>query len=206
MRVRKSTPGFSLVEVMMVGAILAVVLMMATMVWVNSLNLWEAEQSYAAVSAGLRSTAWAMSQELAAAVASGRESLDPPVAGLSIVPEPNVAVVFQKPLVSDETQWSGLITIRHRNEDVDGNLKLDEGEDVDGNGVADRVVERLEDLNGDGNFEGPGETLVLGRDIDVMAVELVGSQLQVTLTGRAMGSRKKQDIGYSQDFRVRLLP
>ncbi len=204
--VRESTPGFSLMELMVAMAVFSVIMVVSSVVWVSALNLWEAEQSQGELTSGLRSTAWRMSQELASAVAADRASLEPPVAGLIIDPGPGAAITFQKPLSTDETQWSGLITIRHRNEDENGNLKRDYGEDLDENGVADRVVERLEDLNGDGAFTGSGETTVLGRSIDAMAVALAGDQLTVTLTARTMGSRQERIVDHDVVFRVRLLP
>ncbi len=202
----RSTQGFSLLELMISTGVFAVVMVIASACWVSALNLWEAERSHSDLNAGLRTTAWYISQELAAAAATDRDSLEPQVEGLTVSAPSPTEITFQKPLATDESVWSTPIIIRHRNEDTNGNLKRDPGEDLDENGVADRVVERLEDINGDGSFDGPGETIVLGRSIDAMAAQVIGSQLEVALTARTMGSRKERAVSHDMLFRVRLLP
>ncbi len=195
--------GFTLIELIMVMGILSVVMVMSLGILINTQNVWDAEKSYMALNTALRDSSWQISEELSVAALNNHESMDPIVEGLSIEGDPPSSITFQKPLVSDQTEWSGAITIRLRNEDMDDDLILDSGEDVDGNGVLDRVVERLEDLDGSGDFEGPGETRVLARNMDSMIFQLVDEELIVSLVARSVGKRQKHYYEYSQSFRVK---
>ncbi len=88
--------------------------------------------------------------------------------------------------------WTTPITIRLRNEDLNGDLLLSGGEDANANGALDRVIERLQDgiggLPPNGFFTDPGETRTIANNINGLTFQLgnVGgaptNQLNVTIT------------------------
>ncbi|MFM1921678.1 MAG: hypothetical protein RLZZ303_3312 [Candidatus Hydrogenedentota bacterium] len=178
-RVSKS-PGFTLIETLITVAILGGIFAITGTVMVRSAKAWRAQQAYAQVTGALRDATLAISQELEAAAAIDDSTLTPPIKGASIGADGR-SISFHTPRSLDGKSWSNLVEIRLRNEDKNGDLKLSGKEDEDGNDYLDRVIERLEDLNGDGEFGGPGETRILARGIDRLSFAREEDSRKVTV-------------------------
>ena len=69
----------------------------------------------------------------------------PTVYAIRTVGEAQAEIVFQVPLDNAGANWSTPITYRFVNEDANGNGKLDEGEDADGDGALARHIARVQD-------------------------------------------------------------
>ena len=149
----------------MATAVLTVMFTVTSAVIVSTAKSWRAAEAYASVTRGQRDTALAIGQHLEQAKYEPDLTASPPVNGVSIS-ESGEEIRFHLPASADGKTWSSEIRIRLRNEDQNGNLVNDLGEDYDRNGVLDRVVERLENLDDDEkSFSGPGETRVLARGV-----------------------------------------
>lgn len=77
--------------------------------------------------------------------------------------------------------WTTPITIRLRNEDTDGDLVLDVGEDANGNGRLDRVIERIQD----------DQTLIIAND--VIALNFTLESIQSRLLDVAITTQRRSD-------------
>ena len=193
----------TLMEMAVVMAVMVIFLALVSNVYLTLMRNWAMESSYVVLSSAVRNAISATCEELALTTLSDNDSVAPPVRGLRIEGDESSSVVFQKPLVADGSQWSNPITIRLRNEDSDGDLRLDAGEDVDLNGILDRVVERLVDLNGDDDFDDIGEVRVLARDIDTLIFSLSGSRLDISLRGRRMpGIRTETPLTHTETYSI----
>ena len=214
---RVRSGGYTLLEVMIVAALLSGICLVTSVVLVRSTRTWRVQEAQVALSSALRDSAMSIRQEMEEASWEERSELDPPVAALAIsggskvvrdsgtsrtsadarinsdAVQPtgsfgiaNAAVTFHAPLALDGESWSVPITIRLRNEDLNHNLVLDLKEDLDGSGTLDRLVERVEDRNGDGDLEDPGEVRILGVGVDGMTFTRNDDErsVSVELTGR----------------------
>jgi hypothetical protein len=167
----------------------------------------EVEENYASVSASLRDAELQLTRELSESTLRDISSSVPPVVALALdiseeeeeeleegeVPT-SASVTFQLPRSLDGVVWSTPITISARNEDLDGDLLLDSDEDTDGNGVLDRVIERMEDLNDDGDFTDPGETRVLVRKVDFLTMQLNENLLSITVNCTELAQNGSETI------------
>ena len=177
--------GYTLIEMMVTSALLTGMFAITGTVLVRTVQAWRMQEAYTGVTAGLRDATLAITQELESAALKDDSSLSPPVKGLTVSPD-TISVTYQVPMSLDGTTWSNPITIRLRTEDKNLNLKMDGKEDEDGNGFLDRVIERLEDLNGDKEYTKEGETRILARGIDrlTFAKSKDGSKIDVTVAAR----------------------
>ncbi len=180
---QKSKAGFTLIELMIATTILILLGISMTALIGQNMNLWRVEEGLANVNTSLRSAKLQLSQEVRDATLAGDAALG--VQPLAVAPS---VISFQRPLTADGQTWSTPITIQLLNEDANGNLVLDPGEDNNGNGVLDRTIVRTQDGIGanaaDGDFTDPGETRTLAEYVDGLAFVLAGNQLTATVTSR----------------------
>lgn len=196
--------GFTLVETIITAGLLGVLFAITGTVLVRTVGAWRVQEAYTQVTAGLRDATLAISQELEAAATEDDSTLSPPVKGIVIAAD-GKQVTYQVPTSLDGKTWSKPIQIRVRSEDLNKNLLLDPKEDTDGNGFLDRVIERLEDIDGNGDYSGPGETRVIARGIDSLTfVHDKGSRkVNVTVAARIADlSAAKRTQSASQEFSV----
>jgi len=157
--------GYTLIEIMVVAGVLAGLFAITGAVLVQSAKVWQNEQTYASVSAGMRDAALAITRELEFARLEPDIAAVPPVSGVTIG-DTKGTITFQTPASADGTVWNPPVTFQLRSEDLNGNLALDSGEDLDQNRVLDRVIERRQDINGDKKIRGSDEVRVIARGID----------------------------------------
>jgi len=161
---RSRTLGYTLLEVTVVSAVMVGMFAVTGTVLVRTAKVWRAEEAFAEVSQGLRNASMALSRELEIAGLEADLTATPPTIGLTIGEDAD-SVKFHLPASARGGAWSAPVTYRLRNEDLDGDLELDSDEDVDKNGVLDRVIERLQDADGNGVIT-PAETRVVARNVD----------------------------------------
>lgn len=182
----RANAGYTLLEVSMVVGLMSVLFLITGSVMIRGMQVVAMQDAYADVSDALRVSALTVTNEICDAVLDDipGNSL---VSGLVIEGKEGTSVAFQRPLTLDGLKATGRITLRTRNEDSNGNLLLDKGEDADLNGTLDRVLERLEDIDGDGKYESPGEQRILARNVDAVyfSREVGSRQLGVTVVARA---------------------
>lgn len=167
----RSNGGYTLLEVAVATSVMAGMFLASGTVLASSVKSWRAAESYAAATASVRNATLSIAHELESASLLGIKTLDPPVIPVSLG-RGAASVSFQQPLALDGETWTGAITIRFRTEDRNANMRLDPGEDLDGNGVLDRAIEIQEDLDGNGDFDGAGETRRLANGVDALRFEL----------------------------------
>jgi len=97
------------------------------------------------------------------------------------------------PDVLEGLRWTDAITIRLYNEDANGNFLMDEGEDLNDNGVLESVVQRTQ-----GDI-----TRVIGAHVTDLAFELNGRQLDVTVTmARRLSASNQAQVNDTLSFSV----
>jgi len=180
------TGGYTLLEISIVVALLASVFLMTGTVMIRGMQVVAMQDAYADISDALRFAAMSVTNEVCDAVLDNLPG-NTSVKGLTIEGKEATQLNFQRPISLDGLKATGVISIAVRNEDLNGDLELDKGEDADKNGALDRVLERLEDLDGDGNYNSPGERKVLARDIDAVyfARDPGSRQINVTVVARS---------------------
>ena len=108
-----------------------------------------------------------------------------------------VELVFQVPLDGTRLLWSSPIRFRYINEDTNGNAALDPGEDVDGDGALTRRIVRMQDINGDGDEDDPGEQRPLAAANDLSDVQFAldadHSLLTIRLEASARTSGRRME-------------
>ena len=158
----KCKAGFSLLEVMLSTALLAVVGSMGLMVVLSASRSVNLDQTVAYLQQEARGVLLHLSREIESAVKPAKTgfSLPPGVQGLRVIEEGS-AITFQVPTNPGFTTFSAPITIRFESEDTPlainadfefGNAFLDWGEDLNGDGVLTRRIVRHQS----------GETRVIG--------------------------------------------
>jgi prepilin-type N-terminal cleavage/methylation domain-containing protein len=169
---KQHSRGLTLLEISIVMALMTVIMLVTAVVLVRSARTWREQERFVEVSATLRQAALVLQRELAVAALDHRPG--------------GSRVTFQRPLSMDGAEWTRPITFRLRNEDKNANLALDGDEDEDSNGLLDRVLERVEDVNGDGDYDDVTETKVLCRNLDGLIFDRENNSrtLNVTLIAR----------------------
>ncbi len=176
--------GFTLLELSMAMSLSSLLILSVAGILNRSMDTWAQEEDHATVNQSLRVAEMSIRNTLISASLLGDISQAPPIQALTLNANPGTAVTVQQPLATDGTVWTSPITIQLRNEDANANLLLEPGEDLNNNGVLDRVVERLQDINGDGDFLDNGETRTLSNNVDVMTLTLNGTVMTVNLVSR----------------------
>lgn len=154
----------------------------------------------AVVQSNVRDTIAAIVREVQIAAKADDTILVPPVLALRVVSEPApdspVEIVFQVPEDGTGQVWSSPIRFRYIREE-DG-----------GNGIAARRIVRLQDRNGDGTFDGPGESIIIGASNDLSDVQfaLADGILRITIQAqRQVAGRQGHVVSASQTEQVYLL-
>lgn len=173
--------GYTLLEVSIVVALMSGLFLMSANVMIRSLQVVATQNVYADVSEALRTVSLATANELTAAILDDLPGKNI-VKGLSIPGGSASTVTFQRPLDLGALSFTNPTILRVRNEDANGNLKLDKGEDLDGNGILDRVYECVEDKNNDGKYTAVGETRILARNVDSITFKRAAGSHKITAT------------------------
>lgn len=202
---RRANKGYTLLELSIVVGMTTVLGVISGTVMIRGLQVVGIQNAYADVSDAMRTAALSLSNELALGVLNdipGNALLK----GLKIDPKAADSITFQLPLALDGLKASRSITVRVRNEDVNGNLIMDDDEDTNKNGILDRVLERLEDINGDGLYDQPGETRVLASNIDKVSFQQDPGSRQIHVTVLARSAMrivgKTRTVEKSHEFTV----
>ncbi|NUM54386.1 MAG: prepilin-type N-terminal cleavage/methylation domain-containing protein [Candidatus Hydrogenedentes bacterium] len=178
--------GFTLMELMMVVAILAVISVLGIAALQTSGTALATASTKSLVQDNLRDVVASMKRELQLASKTPDDSLLPPLQAVAVNanPAPNCAteIVFQTPTDNTALRWTDPIRFRYYNEDANGNGILDAGEDSDGDGTLSRRILRLEDLDGDGDTNDPGEQTVVAGANNISDVQFVLNNNIVTIT------------------------
>jgi len=181
---KSNSKGYTLLELSMAMALSSLLILTVAGVLNRSMNTWEQEEDHAMVNQSLRAAEINIRNSLMTASLLGDVSQVPAIQPLTQNANPGTSVTIQQPLAIDGTVWTNPITIQLRNEDANANLLLEPGEDLNNNGALDRVVERLEDINQDGDFNDPGEIRTLSTNVDVLTFTLNGQIMTVNLVSR----------------------
>lgn len=195
--------GYTLLEISIAVSMVTVLGLISGTVMIRGLQVVGTQAAYADVSEALRTAALTLNNELGDAVLEAVPGSSV-LKGLVLDPASPGVIAFQRPLALDGLKASPQIQLRVRNEDANGNLQLDDGEDKDKSRTLDRVLERLEDLNGDGLYDQPGEVRVLARNIDAIQFSLdpgsrqiratVAARKAITIAGKPRIVEKSHDI------------
>jgi type II secretory pathway pseudopilin PulG len=178
--------GFTLLEMTIATAVSMMLFVMVGGIWANAARAWVVEDNYMQVSAEMRSAMQSLSSELSVASVGDVPLAAPPVEGVALTGDPATAVTFQTPTSADGLTWSAPITIQLRNEDANGDLLMSGGEDDDDNGLLDRVIERVQDMNGDGDTTDAGEVRVLARSVDTLTFVQNGNRISANIVVRIL--------------------
>ena len=196
-----STKGFTLLELVIVMGLLTIFGLLALVAVSGATEATVLADAKTRTQSDLRQVILLMSDELQLASKTPNPALTPPLQAVrinrDISPNVPVEIVFQRPLDGSGARWSRPVRFRFFTEDINGNAMLDPGEDIDGDGVLSRRILRLEDINGDGTFNGPGETVQVGTANNLAAVDfqLEGDRVVITATANKL-------VGNRTDFPV----
>lgn len=195
--------GFTLLELLISTAILVIVSLLTFMVTRSSLSATTVAQAKEVAQAAVRDPMTVMMTELQLASKQSDPALDPALEALAVVNSSEV--VFQVPANDTGTQWSAPITYRFVNEDAGegeaaGNARLDEGEDIDGDGSLTRRIVRIQG----------GDVRPIGGSNDLSDVQFslspTNDVLTITLTATKMLDNRRGDlVSVAASSRVHLL-
>lgn len=189
--------GFTLLELLISMAILTVFMLLGGLAVQMSITSVDTAEAAGMVQAEVRNVLQAVSAELALSAKRGNDALTPPLQDVTITenPAPNapIELVFQVPLDDVGRTWSNPIRYRFVTEDANGNARLDPGEDSNGNGRLDRCIERIQDRNGDGDADDPGERTVLAgaNNLNDVRFARVGNEIVVTVEATRLPGRQR---------------
>ena len=167
----KKNSGFTLIELSISFGLMAVLLLLVFVPIQMSTSATSMAMAKDKSQGSVRDVVQSLRRELEMATDGGSVPLG--VFGATVTQDgadvalgnPGNEFTVQIPLVitpDTAADWSSAITYQFINEDDNGNGRRDAGEaDDDGNGVLSRRLVRLQDLDGNGNFNGVGETRVL---------------------------------------------
>ncbi len=174
--------GFTLLELVIAMGILSIVtllMFMATATSTGTVNVADAER---AAQQAVRDAMNIITRELELAAREDDTTISPitgGVQGVRVVQNPalpagRIEIVYQTPLAGNNTtnEFNFPRRIRHINEDLNGNLQLDPGEDTNGNGRLDMRLEILRDGDRetipitlpDGVFDDNERTVIAGAN------------------------------------------
>lgn len=207
----KNTHGFTLLELMISIAVLAIICVLGVVALQSSANAMSAAASKSEVQGNLRDALTAMQRELELASKTSDDSLLPPLNEVTVNANPAdrcpTEIVFQVPTDGTGLRWSQPIRFRFYNEDVDGNGVLSPGEDADGDRTLSRRLLRLEDLNGDGDTADATETRVVAGANNLSDVQFAVNDDVITVTLAAekhLDGRRDQPVTMSVTSQVYL--
>ncbi len=189
-----STPGFSLLELMIVTATLSVVSLIGYAAMQNAASSVNVSTAKSEAMTEARDVLAAITAELQLARKNNPATSDY-YARINVDPARHspIEIVFQVPTDNTGDNFSSPITFRHVDEDLNGNGLLDLGEDVAiADGALNRSVLRLQESPGP-----DGEPLLLSRplaganNISDVDFRLDGNTLAISVTATRVvpGSR-----------------
>lgn len=197
--------GFTLLELTISLAILAVVSLLTLLVTDSSTKTAAVAEGKEGVHAAVRDTLNVLASELQMAAKTTNTALTPPLEAVRVNETDPGEVTFQIPDDSSGQRWSLPITYRFVNEDAGQgagaeNARLDEGEDVDGDGALTRHIVRVQD----------GEERIIGLANELSAVQFSLSAnsdvLTVTLSAsKSVNTRRQGLVRATATSRVYLL-
>lgn len=191
--------GFTLVELVVSMAILTMIGGMGVIALRASTTSVATAGSKADVQDNIRDALAVIVRELQMASKGADDSLTPPLDAVLVNANPAAGspteLVFQTPINGSGRSWSLPIQYRFVNEDANGNGWLDEGEDLDGDGVLSRRILRIQDRNGDGDTTDNGERSPVGGANDLSNVQFarVGDIVTITLTAERFMTGRRSD-------------
>jgi len=162
----KRTMGFTLLELTIATAITAVVsalCLMGIMATAQTTRIIERESDCAWE---MRNVLTQMTRELELAATVENTKVTPQVQPIAVTSNAETGmldtIVFQTPVTA--ATWSTPITYQYVNEDANGNAKLDDGEDTNGDGRLTRRVIRRQTV------DGAAQETVVGAASDIAAI------------------------------------
>lgn len=191
--------GFTLVELVISMAILTIISVLGVVALRTSTTSVATAESKADVQDDIRDALAVMVRELQLASKASDDSLTPPLVPVAVNPNPAAGspteLVFQTPTNGSGRNWSRVIRYRFVNEDANENGRLDDGEDLDGDGVLSRRVVRIQDRNGDGDTTDDGERVPVGGANHLADVQFVrvGDIVTITLTAEKFLTGRRTD-------------
>lgn len=191
--------GFTLTEVIVAVGLLSIIALLGFMAMTSSASSVNVAKARHDVQASLSNVMMEITAELQLAAKTPDPSLSPPLEAPAIVLDPGpvspVELVFQIPADGSGRNWSAPVRLRYVNEDVNGNLRLDPGEDLDGDGVLSRRLVRIQDANGDGDTADPGEMRTLGAANNIANCQFAidGNVVTVTLSASSLISGRAEN-------------
>lgn len=190
-----------MLELMIALGIIAIISMLGMTALESSTLAMSSSQSKEEVQSNIRDAISAMTRELQLASKATDDSLSPPLEQVTINlnPAPNspVEIVFQTPTDGTGFRWSQPIRFRYVNEDSNGNGRLDNGEDADGDGALTRRIVRIQDRNGNGTTTDPGEETPVAGANDLTNAQFArnGDVVTITLTSQKfLGMRRSNPV------------
>lgn len=208
----RTNAGLTLLELIIVVALMSIFGLLAFVAVTSATEATVLADAKTQTQSDLRQVVMQISDELQLASKTPNNALTPPLQAVRINRDMDanspVEIVFQVPLDGSGTNWSRPVRFRHFTEDLNNNALLDPGEDVDGDGVLSRRVLRLEDLNGDGTFDGPGETVQVGSANNIAELDFAIDGDRVTITATAtklVGNRQTAPVTSTVTATVYLL-
>lgn len=199
------TQGFTLTELLIVAAILVVIGALTMTALRSSSSSMEVADAKSQVQKEVRDVMQALTRELQLASTRADDSLNPVLNAIAVVDNPAagspVEVVFQTPRDNSGSQWWPPTRLRYVNEDANGNGLLDDGEDLDGDGLLSRRMLRITDQNQDGT----NEEMIFGGANNLSNVQftLDGRQLTVLITStKFLGIEKESTVSASVTNRI----
>lgn len=187
MSAARDKAGFTLMEVMIVAALLSVVGLLAFMAVQSAVSATEVAEAQGTAQVNVAQLVQIMTRELQLASTRADDSLSPPLepAVLRNNPAPGVPLELEFQVPTDNTgrNWSTRIRYRYINEDANGNGRLDGGEDLNEDGLLNRRIVRMEDRNGDGDADDNDEQVPVAgaNNVANATFALNGNVLTITL-------------------------
>jgi prepilin-type N-terminal cleavage/methylation domain-containing protein len=174
--------GFTLLELVIALSITSIVGALAFVAMATSAQSAEIADAKAEAMDNVRNVMESMTRELEMASTRDNPGLDPPLEPITVVTNPDnpnfpVELVFQVPADPSGQTYSQPIRYRYFNEDTNGDGTLNSWEDADDDHILDRIIQRVQDINGDGDTDDDGEVRTVGaaNNISGLQFQLVDS-------------------------------
>lgn len=204
--------GFTLLELIIVAALLAIVSVLGFVATASSSESANVAKALADVQSEVRDVMTVLTQELQLAAKTANPATVPPVEAVRVVTNPAalspIEIVFQVPTDTTGNSWSTPIRFRYLTEDANNNAVLDPGEDGDGDGLLTRRIVRLQDVDGNGAFDSPREQQIVGgaNNISAFQINVNGDTVDISLTAsKRIGTRRTNPAVATLNQRIYLL-
>ena len=140
--------GFTLIELCLAMSIFLFIALVSLIAITSSFETAQLIEDVTGSTDGVRSVFSTLTREIE--LASTREdlSLTPPLSPITVSNSAPFTVTFQIPVDPATNTWSQPISYQFINEDSNGNCFLDDGEDVDGDGILNQRIVRTTTVGG----------------------------------------------------------